>query len=97
MYAATLHWKPLVNGYSGYIADHYAKLEHSCCDPVPDEAQLEALRGWGVTHVLLHTNWLSRRWERRRAAEWGRQPGVSVEYEDGSARVYRIAPSKVQR
>ena len=97
MYAVTLHWKPLVNGYSGYIADHYAKLEQTCCDPVPDAAQLATLRGWGVTHVLLHKNRLIRRYERRRAAAWGQEPGVSVEYEDGSARVYRIAPSKVRR
>jgi len=54
MYFATFHWKPLLNGYSGYIPDHYAELMESCCYPLPDPAQLARLRVWGVTHVLLH-------------------------------------------
>jgi len=97
MYAMTLHWKPLVNGYSGYIADHYSTLKTTCCFPLPDAEQLRALRDWGVTHVLLHTKWLDKRWERKRAIAWAAEPGIRVEYEDPTSRVYRIAPSKVHR
>jgi hypothetical protein len=91
MYYATLPWKPLVNGYSGYIPDHYIRLQMECCYPLPDPVQTERLRDWGVTHVLLHKNVLGMRWQRRSARRWADQPGVSVEYEDEKDRVYRIA------
>jgi hypothetical protein len=91
MYAATLHWKPLVNGYSGYIPDHYADLMQNCCSPVPNPEQLERLRQWGVTHVLLHKNSLDARWKKRWARRWADEPGISVDYEDDDDRVYRIA------
>jgi len=91
MYFATLHWKPLVNGYSGYIPDHYAELMRSCCYPLPDQEQLGQLRRWGVTHVLLHKKKLIDRWERRRAWRWLDDPGISLEYEDDNDRVYGIA------
>jgi hypothetical protein len=91
MYFATLHWKPLVNGYSGYIPEHYAELMRSCCYPLPDPEQLGQLRRWGVTHVLLHKKELIDRWERRRAWRWLDDPGISLEYEDDNDRVYGIA------
>jgi len=91
MYHATLHWKPLVNGYSGYIPAHYADLQRNCCYPLPTQEQLERLRNWGVTHVLLHKEVLDERWKRRRAWRWAEEPGISVEYDDATDRVYRIA------
>ena len=92
MYFATFHWKPLVNGYSGYIPDHYAELMEGCCYPLPDPDQLAKLRTWGVTHVLLHKHSLNKPWKRQAAASWAEQRGVSVDYEDEEDRVYRIAP-----
>jgi hypothetical protein len=92
MYHATLHWKPLVNGYSGYIPDHYTLLARNCCWPLPNDVQLQSLRDWGVTHVLLHKAMLDRRWKRRFANAWGEQPGVQIEYDDSRDRVYRIGP-----
>lgn len=91
MYFATFHWKPLLNGYSGYIPDHYAELMESCCYPLPDPDQLARLRVWGITHVLLHKESLNKPWKRKSAASWIEQPGVSVAYEDDDDRVYRIA------
>jgi len=91
MYFATLHWKPLVNGYSGYIPEHYAELMRNCCYPLPDQEQLGQLRRWGVTHVLLHKKELIDRWERRRAWHWLDDPSISLEYEDDNDRVYGIA------
>jgi len=90
MYHATLHWKPLVNGYSGYIPAHYADLQRNCCYPLPDPEQLQRLRNWGVTHVLLRKNVLDTRWKRRRAWRWAAEPGISIEYEYKHDRVYRI-------
>jgi hypothetical protein len=90
MYYATLHWKPLVNGYSGYIPDHYTVFQQDCCFPLPDPEHLKRLRDWGVTHVLLHKEVLDRRWKRRQALRWGSGSGVRIEYDDPRSRVYRI-------
>jgi hypothetical protein len=93
MYFATLHWKPLVNGYSGYIPDRYGYLVRDCCDPIPDPQQLAQLRLWGVTHVLVHKNDFPARWERRWLRRWALEPGIAIEYEDAADLVYRIQGS----
>ena len=93
MYFATRHWKPLVNGYGGFFPARYRELRETCCWPLPDPRQLARLRSWGVTHVLLHPDALEKKWAYRAQAAWERQPGVSLEYDDGCDRVYRIAPA----
>ena len=91
MYFATRHWKPLVNGYSGFFPAHYEDLRRTCCWPLPDRRQLAQLRDWGVTHVLVHPEVLGdKRWAQRALLAWERQPGVFLEYDDGRDRVYRI-------
>jgi hypothetical protein len=55
VYYSTVHWRPLVNGYSGYYPPHYGKLALAVSD-VPrfaDEA-LAALRAHDATHVIVH-------------------------------------------
>lgn len=69
MYRATVHWKPIVNGYSGHVPPHYSRLTSLCCWPVPNDAALALLRRWGVTHVVVHPLW-PRRWQRKAYAEW---------------------------
>lgn len=92
MYFATFHWKPLVNGYSGYIPGRYAELQAACCWPVPRPDQLERLRRWGVSHLLIHREAVRQRWERRLLRQWTSQPGIRLEYFDGRDRVFRIQP-----
>ncbi len=93
MYFATRHWKPLVNGYSGFFPTHYRELRGSCCWPLPTPRQLAQLRDWGVTHVLVHPEALEdKKWAYRALAAWESQPGISLEYDDGRDRVYRIGP-----
>jgi len=93
MLYATRHWKPLVNGFSGYIPDAYARFRGSCCYPVPNPDQLAALRDQGVTHILLHRQALDRDWTWRILAAFEKQEGVTLEYDDGGDRVYRIQPA----
>jgi hypothetical protein len=54
MVNATRHWKPLVNGYSGFqprtFESRGARLEH-----FPDAVSVAELRSLGVTHVTVHT------------------------------------------
>lgn len=87
------HWKPLVNGYSGYLPNHYMNLRGACCWPVPNPAQLDLLRQWGVTHILLHATALQedRSWKDLDAFE--KREKVEIVFDDGGDRVYRILPA----
>jgi hypothetical protein len=84
------HWKPLVNGYSGYLPDHYMKLRGACCWPVPDPAQLELLRGWGVTHILLHASALQEEQSWQNLDAFEKREKAEIVFDDGADRVYRI-------
>jgi hypothetical protein len=53
MYAATWHWQPLVNGYSGHYARGYLDLLPAL-EGLPDEASIEALQRAGVQRIIVH-------------------------------------------
>lgn len=84
------HWKPLVNGYSGYLPDHYMRLRGACCWPVPNPAQVDILRDWGVTHILLHASALQEDQSWRNLEAFEKSKGVEIVFDDGGDRVYRI-------
>ena len=51
--ASTEHWKPLLNGYSGFVPPSYADASNRLAGfPAPDT--IELLRDIGVTHVVVH-------------------------------------------
>ncbi len=92
MYLGTRHWRPLVNGYSGYFPEHYQWLRQRCCWPVPQGEALAALRRWGVTHVLVHRRELLRG-QRRALRRWEGTAGVRRVYDRDGDLVFRLAPS----
>jgi hypothetical protein len=55
MYYSTVHWKSLVNGYSGGFPDRYVRARSALRFPLqnPDQA-LAVLRESGATHVVVH-------------------------------------------
>lgn len=53
--ASTRHWRPLVNGYSGFVPESYVANSRALAS-FPDEASVEALQRIGVTHVVVHTD-----------------------------------------
>jgi hypothetical protein len=55
MFYSTVHWKPLVNGYSGFTPPHYDRLT-AVLSEIPRHADLSlgTLRELGVTHVIVH-------------------------------------------
>jgi hypothetical protein len=55
IYYSTVHWLPLLNGYSGFLPPHYGRLAVAVSD-VPRFAgvALDAMRTYGATHVLVH-------------------------------------------
>jgi hypothetical protein len=55
MYYSTVHWRPIVNGYSGFFPPYYGRLTAALTD-IPRHAEIsrEALAATGVTHVIVH-------------------------------------------
>jgi|TARA_B100002003_G_scaffold201002_2_gene192538 hypothetical protein len=54
MLASTRHFKPLLNGYSGFLPRSYR--EHAeALQNFPDSQAIGALKAAGVTHVVVHT------------------------------------------
>jgi hypothetical protein len=94
MHSATFHWKPLVNGYSGHLPQHYIHLKRQGLNPAPSPEMTEKLRTWGVTHVLVHQRSLPSRWQRQRVNVWQRQAGARLAYMDRYGdRVYSLGPA----
>ena len=55
MYYSTMHWRPLINGYSGFYPPDYPTLMFFLSDiPGRPERAWQALRRRGVTHALVH-------------------------------------------
>lgn len=55
MYYSIVHWRPLLNGYSGFYPPHYGKLALAVSDVVRyPEPALRALQTGGATHVIVH-------------------------------------------
>ncbi len=52
-YYSTVHWRRVVNGYSGFFPPDYARLKALLRDVTRDEAA-EALRETGATHAVVH-------------------------------------------
>ena len=72
MYASTVHWQPLVNGYSGFYPVEYIHfLERTAAFPSPEV--VDYLRALTVRYVLLHSEFDPERYLAARAALAGRQ------------------------
>lgn len=55
VFYSTVHWRRLVNGYSGYFPPHYSTIAVALSDvPRHPQAALDALRSVGATHVIVH-------------------------------------------
>jgi hypothetical protein len=92
MYRGTRHWKPLVNGYSGYRPNRYVALREICCEVAPPPAVLQQLRLLGVSHLVVDWKDLMPRWKRmsfHRLVDTGE---IALEAAVGRHRVYRILP-----
>ena len=55
MLSSTHHWKPLVNGYSGFQSRNYY-THFDAFSGFPGQKSIAALQTAGVTHVFVHTN-----------------------------------------
>jgi hypothetical protein len=55
MYFSTMHWQPLLNGYSGHYPRSYIQLLESQ-RKFPDDASIAALRARGVKAIIVHAD-----------------------------------------
>lgn len=93
MYYGTRHWRPLVNGYSGYMPRTYLDLKRGCCEVAPTPATLDQLRRLGVTHLLVHwKDHLRERWQRLTFHRLVQEGEIALEATVGRHRVFRILP-----
>jgi dolichyl-phosphate-mannose-protein mannosyltransferase len=53
MYFSTTHWKPLLNGYSGFFPPSYKQL-HDRIETFPDADSVAYLQGRRVRYIVLH-------------------------------------------
>ena len=51
--ASTAHWRPLMNGYSGYTPESYQRYAETFWY-FPEERAIAAMKDAGVTHVMVH-------------------------------------------
>jgi hypothetical protein len=92
LYASTVHWKPIANGYSGYIPLPHQELTAKIRFlPGPDG--LELLRSLWISHILVHARRADRaetvrEWEARFATGPERQ--VERVYAADGFYVYRL-------
>ena len=84
VHASTRHWKPLVNGYSGYTPASY--VEHYLAfQSFPDPSAIAALRLAGVTHIVVDVAKVP-----DAVAALQRVDGVRLIAADSRRRIYRI-------
>lgn len=50
---STANWRPMLNGYSGFVPDSYVEHARDLAG-FPDARALDALRAAGVTHIFVH-------------------------------------------
>jgi hypothetical protein len=86
---STAHWKPLVNGYSGFVPRGYTDIAEALRG-FPDEASRARLAALGVTHVVVHTDQYGPLAPALLAAV-GATPWLTLVASDGGIRIYRIS------
>ena len=89
MLNSTSHWRPILNGYSGFSPRSYDETFASA-QSFPDEASLGALRARGVTHVIVHQTDFSGMFGRDRFAAIAGVASLTLAAEHGDIHVYRL-------
>jgi hypothetical protein len=88
VYYSTVHWRKLVNGYSGFVPAHYGALVDRLHnhERAPAIARA-ALADSGATHVLVHDQGFSTS-DAAGVHRWLLATGARIVSEQGSDRLY---------
>ncbi len=99
MYFSIAHWRPIVNGFSGYEPPPYLEVKRRVQDELYEASTLDYLRELGVTHVGVHPFQFKMPRERKRLLRWERQwsngpnPRIRQVFVDGRDRFYELLPA----
>ncbi len=97
MYRSTLHWRPMLNGYSGYYPASYLDLLERM-RTFPDTGSLAELQRRGATILVVHEVLDSRPSYANAVQRLLRDPKVQAlgEEKDGDRRVsfFRLTPQR---
>jgi hypothetical protein len=88
---STAHFKPLVNGYSGFVPPRYADIADALRD-FPDARSRARLTALGVTHVVVHLDAYGERAPGMIAA-LDSTPWLALTASEARIRVYRVTSS----
>lgn len=98
MYFSTFHWRPLLNGYSGFYPPSYVELL-SRMKEFPSSDSIAYLRGRRVRYLLLHSRYYLRGGFEEDVAALSGMAGVRLvagfqDRELGATRVFELARSQ---
>jgi hypothetical protein len=88
---STAHWKPIVNGYSGFVPAGYTAVAEALRG-FPDDRSRAELRRLGVTHVVVHLDAYGR-WAGEKIAALNETPWLALTAAEKQIRVYRLVTS----
>ena len=97
LYASTIHWKQLVNGYSGFTPDRQPELAQQLAD-FPDQraiAALQELGAQGVRYLIVHSleqGFDRDSWEADGRWRLARSLTLRPVYESGGDFAYEVNP-----
>jgi hypothetical protein len=87
MLASTRFWKPMLNGYSGFVPASFYR-HGSALAGFPDPPSIEYLRSLGVSHVVVETHLV----DPARLQQLDRVSQLQFWAGDGNVRIYRLQP-----
>jgi hypothetical protein len=87
MLNSTKHWRPMLNGYSGFRPDEYDR-EYEAFHTFPGDSALAALHQHGVTHIVVHTDQL----DPEHLVNLDHLAAMQLVATDGTIRIYRLRP-----
>jgi hypothetical protein len=88
---STSHWKPIVNGYSGFVPRSYPAIADAL-RPFPGGGSEAELRRLGVTHVVVHLDAYGNR-AGEMASALSAAAWLRLVASDRDIRVYRVVTS----
>jgi hypothetical protein len=89
MLNSTSHWKPIVNGYSGFMPASYTRLQTDLAG-FPGHETLETMHQRGITHAVVHEAAFIGMHGQARFDEIGRIQSLDEIARDGDIHVYRL-------
>lgn len=93
MLHAAVHWRPMLNGYSGFLPQSY-RTHYERLRSFPDKGSIAYLRQVGVTHVAVHANLFAAKWGREQLEAIDRSADVRPAIKSPGLTIYTVEPRR---